>query len=657
MHARENRVLQVLLMFRGQCPIENIASWEASDATKHFLEEVAFLQTLAFRDALGEYFTIRMAKSVYTLLCKGPLDVVLADFKKLDISMLHAIGEPDAVETLNGVLSECSKRTVEVLGPLRFYLDFVARDGDITAMGHLHQVFQFATRVTISDHPDAERNAFIKYQMSIYNILAHDDVLATEGMQDWCKEIFRGYENPFGCFSPHHSAGAVAEKGINPHNGRYRDVYPEERWAMTNGPITQFCLSQAGIQSYPAPYHKMVRRHTKLLFVPKGVDTRRIVEPEPVQLLFNQHGLAQSLNTVLQRKLMRHYCQRDSSVNTRMARDASITRLYDTLDLSSASDSVRWSLVKSLFCRLPKWERLLRLLRSTISKWPDGRFHPKVMYGSMGNPLTFPLEVLVFCALIEEAGRRCGKHGFNYWVYGDDLIVPHWLTETLIEVLTEFGFVVNVDKSYIGDCPFRESCGGDFLDGVDVTPTRISRSWTGSYVRKGKHMQPKQVISLVDMANRASSRLPLVRWYCIHTLQKNNQPIVFSSDRTGSCVCWSARPSNLHLRSVPSDGEGLQYRKVKCAVPYVKQRKLPQHEWVDAVRYWHWLQIHSTDSKRSPLMETLEIAMRTGTPQPLPGLVTLEDGKIGFDEKDLIPKLARKGEIGMRYSFVPDIYT
>jgi len=61
-------------------------------------------------------------------------------------------------------------------------------------------------------------------------------------------------------------------------------------------------------------------------------------------------------------------------------------------------------------------------------------------------------------------------------VYGDDLIVPVDYVRSVIDVLELLGFKVNTGKSFWNG-KFRESCGGDYYDGEDVTPVRVRREW------------------------------------------------------------------------------------------------------------------------------------------------------------------------------------
>jgi hypothetical protein len=86
----------------------------------------------------------------------------------------------------------------------------------------------------------------------------------------------------------------------------------------------------------------------------------------------------------------------------------------------------------------------------------------------MGNGFTFELESLLFYAIAKTV-RHFRRGSGIISVYGDDIIVGSDYAEHLSWVLGYVGFSVNPSKSFI-DGPFRESCGGHYLVGVDVTP-------------------------------------------------------------------------------------------------------------------------------------------------------------------------------------------
>jgi hypothetical protein len=94
-------------------------------------------------------------------------------------------------------------------------------------------------------------------------------------------------------------------------------------------------------------------------------------------------------------------------------------------------------------------------------------------FSSMGNGFTFELETLIFAAIALVITRECGfsgRLGSDVFVFGDDIIVKNGVARPLKSVLEFLGFELNAEKSYFGDEPFRESCGGDYFAGQPVRP-------------------------------------------------------------------------------------------------------------------------------------------------------------------------------------------
>jgi hypothetical protein len=199
-----------------------------------------------------------------------------------------------------------------------------------------------------------------------------------------------------------------------------------------------------------------------LFTVPKNAEVDRVACKEPDINMFMQKGLGSMIRNRLKRVGID---LNDQSRNKGLAQFGSSTGSLATLDLSSASDSVSYGLVQLLMPM--NWFTLLNAIRSPITVI-DGVEHRNEMFSSMGNGFTFELESLLFYALARTTAYFCGIPGVVS-VYGDDIIVPTALARDLIWVLEYFGFQVNTKKSFYSG-PFRESCGGHFINGHDVTP-------------------------------------------------------------------------------------------------------------------------------------------------------------------------------------------
>jgi hypothetical protein len=161
-----------------------------------------------------------------------------------------------------------------------------------------------------------------------------------------------------------------------------------------------------------------------------------------------------------------------------------------TLDLSNASDTVSRSLVELLLPK--KWFDVLFDLRSSKTLI-EGRWVFLEKFSSMGNGFTFELETLIFLAIIDTLcpGSKIGK---DLSAFGDDLIFPTERSKDVMSALSFLGLTVNVTKSFV-DGPFRESCGGDFFNGVAVRP----------FFLKEFPREPHQLIAFANGIARATN--------------------------------------------------------------------------------------------------------------------------------------------------------
>lgn len=211
---------------------------------------------------------------------------------------------------------------------------------------------------------------------------------------------------------------------------------------------------------------------SKLSSVPKQKDTDRIICIEPNLNMFYQLGLGRVLEDILLKECGISLSDQPDK-NRALAQIGSERGRFATLDLRSASDTISWSLVREVF---PKGlVTLLEILRSPSTKLPDGSKATLHMVSSMGNGFTFPLQTMLFAAVvfavynlkgsrIETPGRfRLG----NYGVFGDDIIVHTEMYDDMLDALDIFGFEVNTQKSF-SQGPFRESCGCDYFNGHNV---------------------------------------------------------------------------------------------------------------------------------------------------------------------------------------------
>jgi hypothetical protein len=208
--------------------------------------------------------------------------------------------------------------------------------------------------------------------------------------------------------------------------------------------------------------------------VDKTIDKRRMICVEPTVNMFLQQGLMQVMYNRLEEVGLDVEVLQER--HKMLARRGSLTLKQGTIDFSSASDCVSIELLRWLLP--PEWFDNLWSLRSHHT-FLNGRWLELQMMSTMGNATTFPLETLVFWSYAHAVrlSLEPGNTLFPEWeslsavsVFGDDCIVPSEIASKYCDVMTEVGFFVNSEKSFIGAERFRESCGGDYFAGHNVRP-------------------------------------------------------------------------------------------------------------------------------------------------------------------------------------------
>jgi hypothetical protein len=210
----------------------------------------------------------------------------------------------------------------------------------------------------------------------------------------------------------------------------------------------------------------------RLSLVPKNIDISRTICTEPTLNMWYQLGLG----NILRERLKSFFgidLRYTPDINRSMARLGSMDpegpRSFSTIDLESASDSISLTLVDELF---PQWfSSILKYLRSPISRLPDGSALTLNMVSTMGNGFTFPLQTLIFSAVVSAVYKQLGisksrvdSDEPQWSVFGDDIIVRSDAFDLVSQILELLGFKVNAEKSF-NKGPFRESCGCDYFLG------------------------------------------------------------------------------------------------------------------------------------------------------------------------------------------------
>lgn len=216
----------------------------------------------------------------------------------------------------------------------------------------------------------------------------------------------------------------------------------------------------------------------RLCCVPKDMSKLRSITVEPSEATFLQQRTRSRLLLACERvmPLSSAIKQQAWGGGPEMQRSrallASQTGELATIDLSDASDSVRYDVV----CEIFPANIVADLERSrSVYCEVNGTRHRIHMFAGMGNATTFVVESLYFWSLIT-ALTRWLRDFVPVSVFGDDIVMScksanHPLFQ---QYLASLGIKLNKDKSGLSESPgFREACGLTAYRGVELPLLRI----------------------------------------------------------------------------------------------------------------------------------------------------------------------------------------
>ena len=365
-------------------------------------------------------------------------------------------------------------------------------EADSSAIFAIRELCSVCAKIKLDCSPRRVQAAYDKYIEVDRQVRATDALITEAQLADFGRigrvlyaRVYTRADGEVASFGlqPVHSSGATANRvGGNAKydtlewTARLDRVFPSSEYLVPNVRFHQH-LDRALLLE---PGHE---QPVKVTHVPKTLEKPRIIAEEPSYMMFMQQALWREF---------KHGLENDDLVgsligfsaqgpNRAMAREGSMTGSLATLDLSDASDRVSNQLVHVLLANHPHLREAVDACRSRTADVPGHGVIPLAKFASMGSALCFPFEAMVFLTIvllgIERAdgvrltrGRIAALHG-RVRVYGDDIIVPTEYARSVIEELEAYGLVVNHNKSFWTG-KFRESCGGDYYAGVDVTPVR-----------------------------------------------------------------------------------------------------------------------------------------------------------------------------------------
>lgn len=402
-----------------------------------------------------------------------------------------------------------------------------------------------------------------------------------------CTRVFQGVDCVRGWddIHPRHGPGAVStgERGEAKYLFRSTTSDLQQRYPFDG----YFCSGLNHVAANCSDWANLEILETgtaKVVLVPKDSRGPRLISCEPIFNQWVQQGLMDKMVSTIEShpstKGLVNFTSQE--VNRRLALDSSRTRKFVTLDMKDASDRVSLSLVKALLSGTQLLEALLAT-RSTQTRLPDGSVLPLHKFAPMGSAVCFPVEALVFWSIATAAIQL--QRGLSYktrvpvYVYGDDIIVRSEDYAIVHSTLPLFHLKWNDDKCCTSRF-FRESCGCDAFNGVDVTPVRFRKVITSS---RDASLYP----SLIGLCNKHQLKGHVHTWEVLFRVLRDLWPkgIIASSDICDNALfVWSPDVARDINRCVPRRLGKRGYTSYYTWVPVTRRVKRLCNGWEAGLR-------------------------------------------------------------------------
>lgn len=376
----------------------------------------------------------------------------------------------------------------------------VHRNVNITMLKHIRQVCYFCYKLELpfeQSTVDSVLTSFIATEQELETLQFPPSV---EPVLSFARTLITRVLGKLNTVDiiPRHGPGAVATGEKVGEKSHFSRIYTK---LEAKYPFTEYfvlSMNQVADQLDKIQALEVLDKATsKVVLVPKDSRGPRLISCEPLELQWIQQGLQRALYAHVESHPLTtgHVNFRDQTINQRLALLGSkdpTTGISDdtwvTLDMKDASDRVSLKLVERLFSGTPLYEALLAS-RSDCTQLPDGRLVQLLKFAPMGSAVCFPVEALCFWALgvsvmyTQYYRPRCRSHAkaferalSGFYVYGDDIVTRSEVCAYLFATFPLFGLRFNEKKCCVSGL-FRESCGVDAYDGIDVTPVRMKRLW------------------------------------------------------------------------------------------------------------------------------------------------------------------------------------
>lgn len=242
----------------------------------------------------------------------------------------------------------------------------------------------------------------------------------------------------------------------------------DKYYGIWNRPALEYARMRAKLLKKP-PYRSV--NLLEAVLVDKTWKSLRMIMPNTTFGTLYSGGLGRTIEERL--RSYGYDIKHLQPVHGELARIGSITGTLVTADQSMASDNITVKLIDDIFPR--RWASALKFGRiADISLYGTKITTPT--FSTMGIGFTFPLQTLVFLALLLAIRDYCMLDEQTVVsVFGDDLIYDDRMHPVVMDVFPKLGLVINADKTFATG-NFRESCGYDYYRGVDVRPFLLGRA-------------------------------------------------------------------------------------------------------------------------------------------------------------------------------------
>lgn len=569
----------------------------------------AYLKFLTDSPLLENRRTDREYKHFLAQLTSQPILTIVKRFSALSHAILSNEYAFGAESTLHVWLPEMTKTPI-----FREYLAWY-RSGDPELLRYIISFLTFGKKLEYIDE-DFNSTALRGWEKveELIGGIDFDNHKLVESMRT-CMYALIG-DLPADPWYPKFGNGHVSERRVVTPSDKLNDLSLDAKlcYAYARGGNYRHELG-LGPMMYWASGEVKHAGVSRLAFVPKDVTKSRSICMEPNAYMFFQQELLRKMVQLIDNGLAGRFIRlSDQNLNQKRALLASMTFGSDTIDLSSASDSVSVELVRRIFP--PRLLYHMLATRSSQVEKPDGTIVRVNKFAPMGSAVCFPTQCLVFLCTCIVSARMCLDSNFDTWdlsttswvafineafhrdaglntaysgrfepprIYGDDIICDVRTTDAILNLLVSLGFQPNVSKSFIGSSLVRESCGIYAHNGHDITPCLYRIPHLSGEV------DARVYSSIIGAINRfRESGYPGVSGYLLSLLRntryKNRIPFVKTRTLFGIFTEHKDfREGDKFYRTHPDYQVGTQY------VAVLRSRYHdPASRWVDEYRYTQW---------------------------------------------------------------------